>query len=147
LGALSCRQHHSTVRVLPHIEKLDYCFGQFLVRVICDCGGCREIEAEALERLVSCSVTQICAKKSAEVCGREAVARWAVGTACGWFTRAKRNPGSTASTADFHKVAGNLGNDGRKAQMDAGSAALLVAARPSPQRSKRWATRQDRDPQ
>jgi hypothetical protein len=27
-------------------------FGQFLVRVICDCGACREIEPEALARLV-----------------------------------------------------------------------------------------------
>jgi hypothetical protein len=46
LDALACRQRHSTVRVLPHIEKLDDCFGPFLVRVICDCGACREIEPE-----------------------------------------------------------------------------------------------------
>jgi hypothetical protein len=50
LDALACRQRHSTLRVPPHIEKRDDCFGQFLVRVICDCGGCREIEAEALDR-------------------------------------------------------------------------------------------------
>jgi len=25
-------QHHARVRVLPHIKKLDDCFGQFLVR-------------------------------------------------------------------------------------------------------------------
>jgi hypothetical protein len=37
------------VRVLAHIKKLDDCFGQFLVRVICDCGACREIEPQALE--------------------------------------------------------------------------------------------------
>ena len=36
------------VRVLTHIKKLGDCFGQFLVRVICDCGACREIEPEAL---------------------------------------------------------------------------------------------------
>jgi hypothetical protein len=42
----ACRQHHSSVRVLPHIKRLDDCFGQFLVRVICDCGACREIEPE-----------------------------------------------------------------------------------------------------
>ena len=41
-------QHHAPVRVLPHIKKLDDCFGQFLVRVICDCGARREIEPEAL---------------------------------------------------------------------------------------------------
>ena len=31
------------LRVLPHIKKLDDCFGQFLVRVICDRGACGEI--------------------------------------------------------------------------------------------------------
>ena len=46
-----------TVRVLPHIKKLDDPFGQFLVRVICDCGACREIEPEALARLVGWKVT------------------------------------------------------------------------------------------
>ena len=45
-------QHHAPVRVLAHIKKLDDCFGQFLVRVICDCGAVREIEPEALARLV-----------------------------------------------------------------------------------------------
>jgi len=46
-----------SVRVLAHIKKLDDCFGQFLVRVACDCGACREIEPEALARLVGWSVT------------------------------------------------------------------------------------------
>jgi hypothetical protein len=46
------RPHHACVRELPQIKKLDDCFGQFLVRVICDCGTCREIEPEALARLV-----------------------------------------------------------------------------------------------
>jgi len=27
------------LRVLAHIKKLDECFAQFLVRVICDCGA------------------------------------------------------------------------------------------------------------
>jgi hypothetical protein len=45
------------VRVLTHIKKLDDCFGQFLVRVICDCGACREIEPEALARLCGSSAT------------------------------------------------------------------------------------------
>lgn len=45
-------QHHASVRVLAHIKKLDDCFGQFLVRVICDCGAVREIEPEALARRV-----------------------------------------------------------------------------------------------
>ena len=47
-------QHHARVRVLTHIKKLGDCFGHFLVRVICDCGACREIEPEALARLVGC---------------------------------------------------------------------------------------------
>ena len=41
------------MRVLTHIKRLDDAFGQFLVRVICDCGACREIEPEALARLVA----------------------------------------------------------------------------------------------
>jgi hypothetical protein len=44
------------MRVLTHIKKLDDCFGQFLVRVICDGGASREIEPEALARLVGWSV-------------------------------------------------------------------------------------------
>jgi hypothetical protein len=65
------------VRVLAHIKKLDDCFGQFLVRVICDCGACREIEPEALARLVGWKITlkqlaprmrcSKCGKKTAEV--------------------------------------------------------------------------------
>jgi hypothetical protein len=65
------------VRVLTHIKKLDDCFGQFLVRVICDCGACREIKPEALARLVGWKMTlkelalrmrcSQCGKKAAEV--------------------------------------------------------------------------------
>ena len=64
-------------RVLAHINKLDDCFAQFLVRVICDCGACREIEPEALARLVGWKVTlhelaprmrcSRCGKKAAEI--------------------------------------------------------------------------------
>jgi hypothetical protein len=31
------RQHHARVRVLPHIKRLNDCFGDFLVRVTCPC--------------------------------------------------------------------------------------------------------------
>jgi hypothetical protein len=65
------------VRAPPHIKKLDDAFGQFLVRVVCDCGACREIEPEALARLVGWKVTlkelaprmrcSKCGKKAAEV--------------------------------------------------------------------------------
>jgi hypothetical protein len=67
------------VRVLTHthIKKLDDCFGQFLVRVVCDCGACPEIEPEALARLVGWKVAlkdltrrmhcSKCGKKAAEV--------------------------------------------------------------------------------
>jgi hypothetical protein len=68
------------VRVLTHIRKLDDCFGQFLVRVICDCGAVREIEPEALARLVGWSMTlkalalrlrcSQCGKTAAEVVAR-----------------------------------------------------------------------------
>jgi len=43
--------------VPPHIKKLDDCFGQFWVRVVSDCGACREIEPEALARLVGWKLT------------------------------------------------------------------------------------------
>ena len=43
--------------MLPHIKKLDDCFGQFLVRVSCLCGASRHIEPEALARLVGWSMT------------------------------------------------------------------------------------------
>jgi len=64
------------------------CFGQFLVRVVCDCGACREIEPEALARLVGWKATlkqlahrmrcSHCGKKAAEVV---AVARQAARSA------------------------------------------------------------------
>ena len=38
-------RHHAPVRGLTHIRKRDDCFGQFLVRVIRNCGECREIRA------------------------------------------------------------------------------------------------------
>jgi hypothetical protein len=34
------------------IKRLDDCFGDFLVRVVCECGACREIQPQALARLV-----------------------------------------------------------------------------------------------
>ena len=52
------RPHHAPVpRVFTHIRKLDDCFGHFLVRVTCACGCKREIEPQALARLVGGSVT------------------------------------------------------------------------------------------
>jgi hypothetical protein len=39
------------VRVLPYIKRLDDCFGDFLVRVVCECGARREIQPQALARL------------------------------------------------------------------------------------------------
>jgi hypothetical protein len=60
----SDRSHHSRIRVLAHIKKLDDCFGQFLVRVTCVCGASRHIEPEALARLVGWP--RGCAARSAE---------------------------------------------------------------------------------
>jgi hypothetical protein len=45
------------VRGLLRIKKLEDCFGQFLVRVVYDCGASREIEPEALARLVGWRIT------------------------------------------------------------------------------------------
>jgi hypothetical protein len=65
------------VRELARIQKLDDCFGQFLVRVSCACGASRHIEPEVLARLVGRSTTlkalaprlrcSRCWKKAAEV--------------------------------------------------------------------------------
>jgi len=65
------------VRVLTHIKRLDDCFGDFLVRVVCECGACREIQPQAIARLVGWKVTlrelalrmrcSRCGKKAAEV--------------------------------------------------------------------------------
>ena len=69
-------QHHAPVRV-PHIKKLNDCFGDFLVRVTCPCGASRRIEPEALARIAGRSATfaalaermrcSQCGKKVAEV--------------------------------------------------------------------------------
>jgi hypothetical protein len=56
MDADASRQHHAPVRVLPHIKRLDDCFGQFLVRVTCPCGTSRHIEPEVLARLVGWKV-------------------------------------------------------------------------------------------
>jgi hypothetical protein len=48
MDAPTCGQHHSCLRVLPHVKKLDDALGDFLVRVVCECGACREIKPEAL---------------------------------------------------------------------------------------------------
>jgi hypothetical protein len=55
LAAVFCTM--PDVRVLPHIKRLDDCFGDFLVRVVCECGACREIPPQALARLVGWKVT------------------------------------------------------------------------------------------
>ena len=77
MDAIPGSQHHARVRVLPHIKRLDDCFGDFLVRVLCECGACREIQPQALARLVGWKVTlrelalrmrcSRCGKKAAEV--------------------------------------------------------------------------------
>src|SRR5262249_41381192 len=77
MDALAIAPHHSRVRVLPHIKRLDDCFGDFLVRVVCECGACREIQPQALARLVGWKMTlkelalrmrcSRCGKKAAEV--------------------------------------------------------------------------------
>jgi len=38
VGASADRSHHSSMRVLALIKKLDDCFDPFLVRVNCRCG-------------------------------------------------------------------------------------------------------------
>ena len=68
------------VRMLAHIKKLDDCFGQFLVRVVCDCGACREIEPEALARLVGWQMTlkELALRMRCSRCGKKAAEAVAV---------------------------------------------------------------------
>jgi hypothetical protein len=77
MDGIARRPHHVSVRVLPHVKRLDECFGDFLVRVTCLCGASRHIEPEALARIAGRSVTFVtlasrmrcsqCGKKVAEV--------------------------------------------------------------------------------
>jgi hypothetical protein len=69
-------EHHTPVRVLPHIKKLDDALGDFLVQITCKCGARRIAEPEALARLCGSSATlqavglrmrcSRCARKAAE---------------------------------------------------------------------------------
>jgi hypothetical protein len=88
MDALAHRQHHVRVRVLPHIKKLDDCFGEFLVRVSCPCGAYRHIEPEALARIVGTSVT------FAKLVGADALLELreeSRGSGCSGKTEAARN--------------------------------------------------------
>jgi hypothetical protein len=62
------------VRVLPHITKLNECFGQFLVRVSCTCGASRHIEPAFLARLVGPTATleSLAARLRCSHCGKKA---------------------------------------------------------------------------
>jgi hypothetical protein len=62
------------MRVLSHIKKLDDCFGDFLVRVVCECGSCREIQPQALARLVGWKMTlkELAPRMRCSSCGRKA---------------------------------------------------------------------------
>jgi hypothetical protein len=51
MDELATAPHHWPVRVLPHNKRLDECFGDFLVRVVCECGTSRHIDPEALARI------------------------------------------------------------------------------------------------
>jgi len=74
MDGCSSSQHHAPVRVLPHIKRLDDCFGDFLVRVICTCGACREISPQSLARLVGWKVTlkELACRMRCSRCGNKA---------------------------------------------------------------------------
>jgi hypothetical protein len=59
--------------VLPHIKRLDDCFGDFLVRVVCPCGASRHIEPEALARIAGRSATlaRLAARMRCSQCGKK----------------------------------------------------------------------------
>jgi hypothetical protein len=60
--------------VFTHIKKLDDYFGDFLVRVICVCGSCREIEPQHLAGLVGWKVTlqELAPRMRCSKCGKTA---------------------------------------------------------------------------
>jgi hypothetical protein len=60
--------------VVPHIKRLDECFGDYLVRVVCECGACREIQPQALARLVGWTLTlrELALRMRCSRCGRKA---------------------------------------------------------------------------
>ena len=62
------------MRVLRHIKKLDDCFGDFLVRVVCECGACREIQPQAPARLVGWKIAlrEFALRMRCSRCGRKA---------------------------------------------------------------------------
>ena len=64
--------------MLTRIKKLDDCFGQFLVRVVCDCGACRKIEPEALARLVGWKMPlkELALRMRCSRCGKKAAEGW-----------------------------------------------------------------------
>jgi hypothetical protein len=66
-------QHHARVRALTHIKRLDDCFGDFLVRVVCECGACREIQPQALARLVGWKMTlkELALRMRCSRCGKK----------------------------------------------------------------------------
>jgi hypothetical protein len=55
--ALRAGRYLPALSPFTHVKELGDCFGQFLVPVVLDCGGCREIESEALASLVGWSIT------------------------------------------------------------------------------------------
>ena len=79
-------RHHARVRVLPHIRRLDDQFGDFLVRIVCECGACREIQPQALARLVGwkMTLTGLAMRMRCSRCGRKAAEVMAVAFSAGF---------------------------------------------------------------
>jgi len=80
MDALAADAHDAPVRVLPHVKRLNDCFCDFLVRVVCECGACREIQSQALARLVDWKVTlkELALRMRCSRCGRKAAEAVAV---------------------------------------------------------------------
>jgi len=59
--------------VLPHIKRLDDCFGDFLAHVVCECGACGEIQPQVLARLVGWKMTlrELALRRRCSKCGRK----------------------------------------------------------------------------
>ena len=57
MDVLGTASRHTRVRGLPHIKRLDECFGDFLMRVSCPCRASRHVKPAALMRIAGRSAT------------------------------------------------------------------------------------------
>jgi hypothetical protein len=88
MDALARPPHHARLRVLPHVKRLDDCFGAFLVRITCACGTSRHIEPQALARIAcrSATLAALATRMRCSQCGNKVAEVVAVARPRPWAT-------------------------------------------------------------